>query len=271
MKAKIDDLSRRHFCCDLTFLTRSLTAVVVKRALFETIHDQRRVALEEEWAKLESILDYLVTILPERAYIHSTENLNTSNVLTPLLVYRVENGGKFPSDSALRNASHWLYAAHTWSRYAAQTDERLELDISLLVKESSPWEALRNQIIDQRSQIQVKVDDLEGRGVRHPLYRMAFILAKAHGAIDWSNGAPLVIPHGKSYQIHRHHIFPHSALYGSTYDSDNHLQRKIVNEIANRAFLTADTNLRISDRLPEEYPPEVEERCPGPFRSSSYL
>lgn len=263
MKAKIDELSQRHFYFDLTFMIRALTGVVVKRALFETIHEQPRAALQEGWETLDNIVDYLVTILPQRAHIHSTEDLNTTNVLIPLVVYLVENGGKFPNDRALRNAVHWLYAAHTWSRYTAQTDQRLELDVSLVVKESSPWEALCNQIIDQRGRIAVKADDLEGRGVRHPLYRMAFILAKAHGAVDWSNGAPLVIPHGRSYQIHRHHIFPHSALYGTVYDSDNHLHRKIVNEIANRAFLTADTNLQISDRLPEEYLPEVEERYPG--------
>ncbi|MFW6116820.1 MAG: GmrSD restriction endonuclease domain-containing protein [bacterium] len=263
MKDKIDELSYRHFYFDLTFLTRALTGVVVRRALFETIHDQPRAKLEEGWAQLEDILDYLVTILPERAYIHSTEDLNTTNVLIPLVVYLVENGGKFPSDRALKNAVHWLYAAHTWSRYTAQTDQRLGFDVSLVVKERSPWDPLCNQIIDQRGRIEVKPDDLEGRGVRHPLYRMAFILAKAHGAIDWSNGAPLVIPHGKSYQIHRHHIFPQSVLYGELYDSDNHLHRKIVNEIANRAFLTAKTNLSISDRLPENYFREVEEHYPG--------
>jgi hypothetical protein len=263
MKKKLDEFSHRHFYFDLTFLTRALTGIVVRRALFETIHDQARGDLGEGWKSLEEILDYLVTVLPEWAHIHSTEDLNTTNVLIPLVVYLVENGGKFPSDRALKNAVHWLYAAHSWSRYTAQTDQRLEHDVSLVVKEKSPWDNLCNQIIDQRGRIDVKADDLEGRGVRHPLYRMAFILAKAHGAIDWSNGAPLVIPHGKSYQIHRHHIFPQAALYRDLYDSDNHLHRKIVNEIANRAFLTADTNLSISDRLPEEYLPEVEDRFPG--------
>jgi hypothetical protein len=263
MKDKIEQLSRRHFNFDLKFMTRALTGVVVKRALFETVHDQPRSALKEGWATLDKILDYLVTILPERAHIHSTDDLNTTNVLVPLIVYLVENDGRFPSDKALKHAIHWLYAAHTWSRYTGQTDQRLELDVSLVVRERNPWEELCNQIIDQRGRIEVKADDLEGRDVRHPLYRMAFILAKAHCAIDWSNGAPLVIPHGKSYQIHRHHIFPRAALYGELYDSDNHLHRKIVNEIANRAFLTADTNLSISDRLPEDYLPEVEERFPG--------
>lgn len=263
MKSKIQNLSRHHFYFDLTFMTRALTGVVVQRALFETIHEKSRPELQEGWARLDKLLDYLVTVLPEWAFIHSTEDLNTANVLVPLLVYLSVNDGRFPSDKALRNAIHWLYAAHTWARYTAQTDQRLEHDISLVVQRRNPWQALRDQIIDQRGRIEVKADDLEGRGVRHPLYRMSFILAKAHGAIDWFNGAPLVIPHGKTYKIHKHHIFPRSVLYDGNFDSDNHLHRKIVNEIANRAFLTADTNLSISNRLPEEYLPQVEERYPG--------
>ena len=184
LKAKINDLSARHFYFNLTFMTRALTGVVVKRALFETIHDRPRDQLEEGWKQLERILDYLVTVLPQQAFVHSTKDLNTTNVLVPLVVYLSLNDGRFPSEQALKRAIHWLYAAHTWARYTAQTDQRLEHDASLVVREPDPWDALCDQIIDQRGRIEVKASDLEGRGISHPLYRMAFIIAKAHGAVD---------------------------------------------------------------------------------------
>jgi hypothetical protein len=88
-------------------------------------------------------------------------------------------------------------------------------------------------------------------------------MSKAQGAIDWFNGAPLTKFNGKSYSIHNHHIFPQAQLYRNGYDVDNLLHRSIINEIANRVFLTPDTNIEISDRLPEEYFPEVETRYPG--------
>lgn len=263
MKAKIDDLARRHFYFDLTFMTRALTGVVVKRALFHTIHDRSREELEEGWAQLERILDYLVSVLPQHAFIHSTQDLNTTNVLVPLVIYLSLNDGRFPSEQALKRAIHWLYAAHTWSRYTAQTDQRLEHDVSLVVREPDPWDALCDQIIDQRGRIEVKASDLEGRGIGHPLYRMAFIVAKAHGAVDWFNGAPLGTTHGQAYRIHNHHIFPQAILYRHGYDSESHLHRKIVNEIANRAFLTAETNRQLADKPPEVYLPQVEEKYPG--------
>ncbi len=263
MKARIEDLSNHHFHFDLTFMTRALTGVVVKRALYQTIHDRTKDELVKGWAQLGRILDYLVMVLPQHAFVHSTQDLNTNNVLVPLIVYLSLNDGKFPSEKALKRAVHWLYAAHSWARYTAQTDQRLEHDISLIVREPDPWDALCDQIIDQRGRLEAKASDMEGRGSGHPLYRMTFVIAKAHGAVDWFNGAPLGTTYGGAYRVHSHHIFPTSILYRSGYDSESHLHRKIVNEIANRAFLTAETNLELGNKPPEVYLPQVEEKYPG--------
>lgn len=266
MKDKIRKLSELDFNFDLTFMTRALVGVVTKRALFNTIHDKQKKDLIEGWNNLSKILDYIVNILPSEAFIDSTKDLNTTNVLIPLIVYLSVNDGKFFNNKEIKKACHWLYSAHTWTRYTAQTDQRLEHDLSIIVRKEHPWESLCTQIIDQRGRIKVKPDDLEGRGVQHPLFRMTLILAKAHGAKDWFNGLSLRKIYGKSYDIQRHHIFPQSILYDDEYDPDNHLHRKIVNEIANRAFLTADSNIKLSNNLPKYYLPEVEENYPGALK-----
>ena len=51
------------------------------------------------------------------------------------------------------------------------------------------------------------------------------------------------------------------------YSSDNHVHRQRVNAIANRAYLTGETNLSISNQSPNEYLPEVEARYPGALES----
>jgi len=263
LKDKIIELEDCNFYFDLSFLTRSLVGVVAKRGLYETIHDRPKDELVKGWKSLSGILDYLVRVLPEHAHVHSNWDLNTSNVFVPLIVFLSLNSGKFSNEATIRRAVHWLYAAHTRARYTAQTNQRLEHDISLVVRETSPWDALLNAIIDQRGRIETKASDLEGRITQHPLYRMTFILAKAHGAVDWFNGAPIASPYPKSGWIQSHHIFPTSLLYNNGFDSENHLHKKIVNEIANRAFITASTNLALSNKCPEEYLPQVEDRFPG--------
>ncbi len=263
LKGKIDELSRKNFYFDLTFMTRALTGVVTKRALFEHIHAKEKEEVLPGWKQLGDILDYLVSILPSYAKIHSTEDINTTNALVPLVVYLAMHDNHFPTDTILRQAIHWLYAALMWSRYTAQTDQRLERDISLVVQHDNPWSLLEEQVIDQRGRIDVKASDLEGRGTQHPLYRMTYVIAKQQGAVDWFNGVPLGTTHGRQYRLNSHHIFPQSLLYGTKYDADNHLHRKLVNSIANRAFLTADSNLSLGDIAPEMYLPEIEKKYPG--------
>lgn len=126
---------------------------------------------------------------------------------------------------------------------------------------------MRAQIVDQRGRIKVEASDFAGRGVQSPFYRATYILAKAHNAVDWFNGLPLSQTHGKSYGIQSHHIFPRGLLYKNGFDEDAYTDRQLVNEIANGAFLTADSNLASADTSPAPYPPKVEENYIGALAS----
>ena len=175
----------------MTFLTRALTATVTNRALFEAIHSRPRDELEAGWNKLVKILDYLMTILPQKAFIHSTNDLNTSNALIPLVTYLSINQSRFSDEKSIRHATNWLYAALMWARYTAQTDQRLEADVQLVVRERNLGMRFVHTSSSNVGRIEVKDSDFEGRGIQHPLYKAIFILAKAHGTVDWFNGLPL--------------------------------------------------------------------------------
>jgi hypothetical protein len=81
-------------------------------------------------------------------------------------------------------------------------------------------------------------------------------------ARDWGTGLPLKASLlGKMSRLEVHHIFPKAQLYKRDY------KRPEVNALANFCFLTKDTNLVISDCLPEEYFPEIEKAHPGALAS----
>ena len=263
LKAKMDDLEQRRFAFDLTFMTRAMACTVTGHALFEHLHPVERSRLEEGWSQLSKILDYTTGVLPSRAHIHSTSDMSTTNPLIPVFRYLSLHGDRFRSEASLRRGLHWLYMAQVHQRYTGQTDSRLEHDVTIVNREDSPWQSLLNQIVDQRGRIEILPDDFEGRGAGHPLYRMSLVLAKSRNAMDWFNGLSLTTPMGDAYSIHSHHIFPQSMLYQHGYSSDSHVDRQMVNAIANRAFLSGPTNLSIGNRLPEDYLPEVNERYPG--------
>lgn len=262
LKKKIDELDNAHFYFDLTFMTRALVGVVCKRALFEQIHSRKKDELVKGWEQLSTILDYLVNILPHQAYIHSTEDMATTNALIPMIVYLSLNKNKFPNETAIKHAIHWFYAAQIWARYTSQTDQRLEQDISIIMREqNSPWDSLCNQIIDQRGRLEVKADDLEGRGIQHPIYKMAFILAKAQSAVDWDSGQSLAVNPGKAYSLQNAYIFPLNLLYKNGFDSENHLHRKIVSQIANR--VTLKTDHPYNNLPPSKYLAKIDAAFPG--------
>lgn len=265
MKAKLQELGAKRFGFDLTFMVRSLTGIVKGRGLLETIHETPAAELKQGWDRLSQILDYLVTILPGHAHIHSTDDFNTTNVLVPGVVYLERHGGRFDHDVEMRRFIYWMYAASLWARYTSQTNQRLDHDISIVRRSAAPWAELVDAIIEQRGRIELKPSDLEGRIIQHPTYRLTFVMAKARNAVDWFNGSPLSQPHGGSYAIHSHHIFPQSLLYSARggYDSENHLHKKVVNEIANRAFLTSVSNISLGNTEPSEYLPQIEGKYPG--------
>ena len=180
------------------------------------------------------------------------------------MVYLARHDGKFADQRSLHQFVRWLYAASSWARFSSQTDQRLDHDVSIILQREDPWRELIEAIIDQRGRIELQPADLEGRGVQHPFYRTTYILTKANGAVDWFNGVPLAKPQGKSYGIHSHHIFPQAVLYGEAgFSNENHIHQTVVNEIANRAFLTADSNWDLGALKPSEYLPKVEQKYPG--------
>ena len=263
IKLRIQELKKDNFDFNLSFMTRAMVTVVSHRAIYETIHDEPKEKLIDGWKKLSKILDYIVALLPDKAFIHSTSDLSTTNVLIPIIAYINAHNGQFPSLEQLKRAIHYIYNASIWGRYSGQTDQRLEYDVSLVYREDNPWEKLIDTLIDQRGRIEVKPGDFEGRDAGHPLYLMTYVLAKSQGALDWFNGIPLTAKRMSTYYVQSHHIFPRSLLYQNGYDPDNHLHRKIVNEIANRAFLTAPSNISLSNQSPEDYLPIIEEKFPG--------
>ena len=154
IKEKIETLKVNDFDFNLTFMTRALTTVVSQRALYETIHSEPKPKLISGWTKLSKILDYLATLLPARAFINSTGDMSTTNVLIPIIAYLSQHSGKFPNEVNLNRAIHFMYSALAWSRYR-QTDQKLESDVSVVFRENNPWDKLIDALIDQRGRIKV--------------------------------------------------------------------------------------------------------------------
>ncbi|MFW6026975.1 MAG: GmrSD restriction endonuclease domain-containing protein, partial [Candidatus Woesearchaeota archaeon] len=262
-KEKLEKLNKQGFEFDLTFLARAMNAVVNGRAEYHLLHNLKEEQIAAGWNVLDNLLDYVVNFLRDRAYIYGTNDLNTSNVLIPLLGYLSKNELKFQSESDRKKLLFWIYAALFQRRYSGSVDQKLSRDLSAIETNNSVDSLLAVLKEDEGDPV-VTPESLDTRGVGHPLYNMSCIVIRANDGVDWSNGLKLGRPFGSSYSIQRHHVFPKSLLKDAGYDSGNNLiHQKRVNEIANRVPMTQSGNLDIFNTPPEQYLEVVENNNPG--------
>lgn len=257
VKEKRKELSDKGFDFGLDFYVKCIIAVTTNSMTYEKVYDTPKEELVNVWDRLGETLDYLVNLLKNEAHIQDSTFISTRAALIPL-VYYIDNNSLELSYKEKRKFFKWLYAALMWSRYGSSTDSKLEKDISFLTEEN-PTVELMEEIRSESGRIEVQPGDLDGRGKRSKrFYNMLRILSRNNEPVDWKTGEPLK----GSYRLESHHIFPKSQLYGNIYDSKNHMARKRVNEIANRAFITPKGNKRLSNKLPEEYLPKVKKEHP---------
>lgn len=265
MKAKQSQLAEKGFDFNLNFYVKTMIGALTGTMTYENVYDIPEEELKVQWEKLaeqNGILDYVINVLRNEGHIPSSEYINTRDVLIPFIVFLDRESKQITSEEK-HEFLRWIYAAMMWTRYSGSSDSTIEHDLSLL-ENDSPTSHLMREIRDDRGRIEVQPSDFEGRGKRtRRFYNMLHVITRAHDPVDWKTGAPLA----GCYNLESHHIFPRSKLY-EKYDSGKSEDRKLVNEIANRAFLTPETNRDIiRDRLPVDYLPEVVEEHPEALQS----
>lgn len=252
-----EELEQKHlFSFDLDFFSRCMVVGLTDSALYKsmTYEAYERFTQDdyiETWKKIKKMINYLLPILEQRAYIDGSDDMATNNVFIPIIAYLLENQ-RFPNEAIKSGFIYWMFLAHIWGRYSGQTDQRLDRDVSYATSYKNPIKHLVSEIEDMRGRLEVKSSDIKQRSSRHPYHRMLYTLTKWKQGTDWINGSSIRNTQGDYYSVQSHHIFPSSFLYQEG-DYDSRTDRSLVNEVANRAFITRDSNYSISNEDPREY------------------
>lgn len=253
----------QNFPFDLEIFTRLTATVATGSGLYEPLYRTPIEEVKAAWHNVEKSLAYLIGILRAHAFIDSSRNLASPYPLVPVVVHLARQDGTFTDQREMRDFLHWMYAALMWARYSTSTETKLNADVAAL-SEGNPTQRLRENILKERGRIKVQPTDLDRAGSRSPFYEMAYIVARARGAVDWANGHPLYTQAaGLMLEIEGHHIFPSAYLYKHGYSSSDVTDKQIVNELANLCFLTKGSNLKISSKDPLEYLSEIKDKYPG--------
>lgn len=261
-----DAMKTHRFGVDLDFLVRSIAGVASGSVLLEgSFFKVPPEDLQMAWKKVRSSFEHLVNVLRHDAFIDSIRDLPTRNVLIPITIYLANHGSAFTDDTVKRKFIRWMFLAGIWGRYSGSTESKLQKDVSLL-EADDPTAALVESIIEQRGRIRLEARDLAEKSASSPFYKMSYTVARARGAKDWFTGLTLYRQAvGASNGLESHHIFPKGVLQKAGYSMSD--DRLVVNQVANRAFLTQKANRAIAASSPAVYLAKVQSEQAGALQS----
>jgi hypothetical protein len=265
MNVEIENWQKSDFNFNLDWLLRSINTVLTGEAKFQYLHNKTADEVQEAFHRAKKHIDTSLN------YISGRLGLDHDRVLfgrfgIPVMVRYFDQRERFkmgPMSEVERDKLLFWYAqAGMWGRFSGSTESFIDKDLEAL----EPIEKGLDQLVEQlklwHGGLRVEADHFSTWSVGSRFYPVLYMMTRMGEAKDWGNGLPLNANLlGKMNKLEVHHIFPKAQLYKRGHD------RMMVNALANYCFLIKDTNLTISDRLPEEYFPEIEAAHPGALAS----
>lgn len=251
LEAFQEECEKSYFTIDLGHLVRSIVVFATQQCLFRSVASTHIDKLKAGWAEAQEGLRYAINFLRSNAGIEDESLLSSPMFLHVIAALSRKKDNKLSADEQ-RQLLHWLLVANARGRYSRGSTESLLNEDLAIVFRSGDVAALMDPVKRQFGRLHVEAGDLAGRGVGSPLFSLAYLALKASGAKDWYSGLGLSLTHqGKLHFIQWHHIIPKSLLKDKGYETGE------INEIANMAFITGQTNRRISNKEATQYLEDV--------------
>ncbi len=228
-------------------LVRLLTVFATKQSKFKTIGRYSKEKLEVSWEITKKSLSFALNFLRKNAGIDNLSYLSASTLVIPIAVYAYLHDEQLSKEEE-KKLLKWFFLAHMRGHYSLGSSESiLDADLSILFKNGS-LDDLLQKLKDHVKRFELEPRELDGKGIRSPLFTMLYFVFKHNGAKDWLTGLQLSDKTlGDTHKMQYHHIFPKSLL------NEQGVDQKEVNEIANLAFIGGKTNRQILNKKPINY------------------
>ncbi len=247
LEAFQEECEQSWFTIDLGQLVRSIVVFATRQCLFHTVGKTSVADLKRGWEEAQEGLRFAINFLRTNVGIEDESLLSS-----PMFIHVLAAISRVKGDRLTQAEQHaltqWLLVANARGHFSRGASESvLNEDLNIIFR-TGDVAALLEPLKRQFGRLHVEASDLVNRGAGSPLFSLAYLALKAGGAKDWFSGLGLSLTHqGKLHFIQWHHICPKSLLKELGYESGE------INEIANMAFITGQTNRRISNKAPLEY------------------
>ncbi len=247
LEAFQEECEQSWFTIELGHLVRSIVVFATQQCLFRSVASTPVDRLKDGWEQAKEGLRFAINFLRSNAGIEDETLLSSPMFIHALAAVSRVKDNQLTQEEQHR-LLHWLLVANARGRYSRGSTETLLNEDLAIIFRSGDISALMEPVKRQFGRLHVEPTDLAGRGVNSPLFSLAYLALKEAGAKDWYSGLGLSLTHqGKLHFIQWHHIIPKSLLKERGYETGE------INEIANMAFITGQTNRRISNKEATQY------------------
>lgn len=265
MKAKLAEWTQADYQFNLDWLLRSVNTVLTGEAKFLYLHDKTADEVADALQRANQHIDTVLNLIAGRLGLDHDRVLFGRFGVPVMVCYldqRKQQSLGPMSDVERDKLLFWYVQAAMWGRFSGSTESFIDQDLAALEGADGGLDKLLEQLRLWHGGLRAEAGHFTGWSVGARFYPVLYMLTRMGEARDWGTGLPLKASLlGKMSRLEVHHIFPRAQLYKRDYI------RSEVNSLGNFCFLTKQSNLNISDSLPEAYFPEVEAKHPGALAS----
>ena len=255
MKNKLKAWAQADFNFNLDWLLRSLNTVLTGEAKFSHLDNKTAEDIQDGLKRSTKAIDTSLNLIGGRLGLDHEQVLFGRFAVPVMVRFLDQNKGQL-DEKQRDKLLFWFAQAGMWGRYSGNTESTIDEDLAAL--ENGGIDGLLTKLRFWRGGLRIEPEHFTGWSLGARFYPVLYMLTRMGGARDWGTGIELKANLlGKMSKLEVHHIFPKAQLYKLDH------KRAEVNALANFCFQTKQTNLEISDRLPEEYFAEFEQRHPG--------
>lgn len=242
-----EECEKNWFTIDLGQLVRAIVVFATQQCLFRSVASTPVEKLKQGWKEAKEGLRFAINFLRSNAGIEDESLLSSPMFIHTLAAVSRQKDNKLTADEQCK-LLHWLLVANARGRYSRGSTETLLNEDLAIIFRGAGIDGLMEPVKRAFGRLHIEPGDLAGRGVNSPLFSLAYLALKANDAKDWYSGLGLSLTHqGKLHFIQWHHVIPKSLLKVKGYETGE------TNEIANMAFITGQTNRRISNKEATAY------------------
>ncbi|MDC0948859.1 DUF262 domain-containing protein [Gammaproteobacteria bacterium] len=268
MKSKLAEWEEAGYHFNLDWLLRSVNTVLTGEALFVHLHDKPADEIRDALDKTCQHIDTILNLISGRLGLDH-DRVFFGRFGVPVMASYLDKRQRQnlgPMNERDRDKLlFWYVQAAMWGRFSGSTESYINKDLEALEGDAPDLDRLLEQLRLWHGGLKAEPGHFTGWSLGARFYPVLYMLTRMGDARDWGTGLPLKASLlGKMNRLEVHHVFPKAQLYKA---KNFHFDRQEVNALSNFCFLTKDTNLKISDRLPEDYFPDIEAAHPGALAS----